>query len=266
MRSRTPWASAPSRKKKRAAGRGGPVIMFTRMRNPAVPFGTVGRWPPPPPPPPPPRAAPSETCPRCLPLPRPRPYPKKTRGVAVQAALAAAAPRSPPPTTPPPPSPSPPTPAPPPPEAFRPGHSSTDSQRCPSHSVLALPAVPTGDLARRCTPLRCLRQAQCLSLPHTYLPHLSSPSPTTYTHLPTSTAPPHRAHPTRRRHPTRASPNRLTDCPLPPVAPIRNRLHPTRSLTARPHPTPYRGTHGDRSIATVPVPPRPQHPPLPSPF
>ena len=56
-------------------------------------------------------------------------------------------------------------------------------------SALASPAAPTGDLARRCTPLRCLRQAQCLPLPHTCLPHLPT-FPTAYTHLPT--------HPRRR--------------------------------------------------------------------
>ena len=46
-----------------------------------------------------------------------------------------------------------------------------------------------------------------------------------------------------------------------PTAPPNPRQpYPTRSLTAQPHPTPYRGTHGDRSVATVPVPPAP---PLP---
>jgi hypothetical protein len=38
------------------------------------------------------------------------------------------------------------------------------------------------------------------------------------------------------------------------LAPIRNRLRLTRSLTAQPHPMPYRGVHVDRSTATVPAP------------
>jgi hypothetical protein len=45
-----------------------------------------------------------------------------------------------------------------------------------------------------------------------------------------------------------------------PLAPIRNRLHLTRSPTAQPHPTPYRGVQVDQSTATVPA---PHHLPLP---
>ena len=127
-------------------------------------------------------------------------------------------------------------------------------------SVPASSAVPTGDLARRCTPLRCLRQAQCLPLPHTCLPHLPTFPHRLYTPLHTSTAPPHRAYPTRRRHQTRAS-------PIYPTAPLPPRPHPKPPppdaqphRAAPPHAVP-RGTR--RSIQQRPSLP-PYHLPLPA--
>ena len=118
-------------------------------------------------------------------------------------------------------------------------------------SALASPAASTGDLARRCTPLRCLRQARCLPLPHTCLPHLPTFPHRLYTspHI-HGAAPPRLSHPTAPPDPRQPYPT----APLYPLAPIRNRLHLTRSPTAQPHPTPYRGVHVDRSIATVPAP------------
>jgi hypothetical protein len=78
----------------------------------------------------------------------------------------------------------------------------TDPQRCPSQRP-RLPRRPhwrSSPQRHRRTPLRCLRQAQCLPLPHTCLPHLPTFPHRLYTPPHTSTAPRHRAYPTRRRH------------------------------------------------------------------
>ena len=118
-------------------------------------------------------------------------------------------------------------------------------------SVPAFPAVPTGDLACRCTPLRCLRQAQCLPLPHAYLPRLPAPSR------------PLHAFPHPRRRPTAPIPPDGATRPapaLPDAQPHRAQPHLTRSLTAQPHPTPYRARtrHGSECQGqSAPLPPPP---------
>ena len=90
----------------------------------------------------------------------------------------------------------------------------------------------------------------------TYTLYYPLPSTTPYTlyyPLPQNihgAAPPRLSHPTAPPDPRQPYPT----APLYPLAPIRNRLHLTRSPTAQPHPTPYRGVHVDRSIATVPAP------------
>ena len=134
-------------------------------------------------------------------------------------------------------------------------------QRCPSQRP-RLPRRPhCGDLARRCTRPYAACDRHSVPTPPSHIPrsppHLPPP--------PIHTFPQH-----QRRRPTAPIPPDGATCDLSapalphtapfPLLPIRNRLHPTRSLTAQPHPTPYRGTHGDRSVATAPAPPAPPFP------
>ena len=160
---------------------------------------------------------------------------------------------SPPTTMPPSPSPAPPTPIPLPPEA----PPQAPLYRPPALPVAASPPSPPSPLAiclQVHAPIRCLRQAQCLPLPHAYLPRLPAPSR------------PLHAFPHPRRRPTAPIPPDGATRPapaLPDAQPHRAQPHLTRSLTAQPHPTPYRARtrHGSECQGqSAPLPP-----PSPSP-
>ena len=103
-------------------------------------------------------------------------------------------------------------------------HWRSSPQRAQVHAPPTLPAAGTVPTAY-------------LSLSHTNTSLISPLSPTASIH----TSP----------HIHGAAPPRLSHQTTPPDP---RQPYPTRSLTAQPHPTPYRGTHGDRSSATVPAP------------
>ena len=218
------------------------------------------------------RTPPSATAPERPPPPAvARKKPATRGGAQLEAELACAAPPrpsrkrslSPPRTMPPPPLPAPPTLTPAPPEALSPGHPPLPTPSAARRSVLALPAVPSGDPPAGAR--LALSAADTVpTLPHTHTFPASPPTPTPYTPSHThGAASPRLFHPTappdlRQTYPAAPLPH------LPPKSPpFDAHLHRAalpfhRRLSRPPRRPPFRPVSTSRSIrGDVPC---PRHP------